>query len=389
MGGRKGEANHTELRHTVSVKRLVSLDALRGLNMFWIIGAERIADAFSQLRFPGAHFISMQLNHAKWNGFTFYDLIYPMFIYVVGVSIVFAISNRRERGDAPLKTLQQIFTRTVLLFLVGLYMSNSGLDLHGWLTNLRWMGVLQRIAICYFGAAILVLFVRPQYQAIIAVTILLGYWLLLKFVPVPGFGAGVWDIPEASFANFFDKLFLPGRRYYRTWDPEGLLSTFPALVTCLFGVFTGFWLRNETDFKKRTITREKKVAWLGIVGLVLLGLGILWGFDFPINKKIWTSSFVLVTGGLSAVVMALFYWIIDIKGYKRWAFPFVVIGLNSIFIYVANNFLPMNVISRWMIGNELLNWFGAARSLSIAILTFGMEWLLLYVMYERKLFIRL
>ncbi len=388
MGGRKGD-NHTELRHTVSVKRLVSLDALRGLNMFWIIGAERIADAFSQLRFPGAHFISMQLNHAKWNGFTFYDLIYPMFIYVVGVSIVFAIGNRRERGDAPLKTLQQIFTRTVLLFLVGLYMSNSGLDLHGWLTNLRWMGVLQRIAICYFGAAILVLFVRPQYQAIIAVTILLGYWLLLKFVPVPGFGAGVWDIPEASFANYIDKLFLPGRRYYRTWDPEGLLSTFPALVTCLFGVFTGFWLRNETDFKKRTITREKKVAWLGIVGLVLLGLGILWGFDFPINKKIWTSSFVLVTGGLSAIVMALFYWIIDIKGYKRWAFPFVVIGLNSIFIYVANNFLPMNVISRWMIGNELLNWFGTARSLSIAILTFGMEWLLLYVMYERKLFIRL
>jgi predicted acyltransferase len=365
------------------------VDALRGFNMFWIIGAEKIADALSQLHFPGTQWISAQLNHAKWNGFTFYDLIYPMFIYVVGVSIVFAIGKRRDRGDPTIKTLRQIFIRTVLLFWVGLYMSNSGLDLHGWLTNLRWMGVLQRIAICYFGAAMLVLFVKPRYQAIIAVIILTGYWLLLKFVPVPGYGAGVWDVPEASFANFIDKLFLPGRRYYNTWDPEGLLSTFPALVTCLFGVFTGFLLRNKTECKKIIITREKKVVGLEIAGLILLGLGILWGFDFPINKKIWTSSFVLVTGGLSAIIMGLFYWLIDVKGCKKWAFPFVVIGLNSIFIYVANDLLPMNSISRWLIGNDLLNWFGAAQSLGIAVLIFSMEWLLLYVMYKRKIFIRI
>jgi predicted acyltransferase len=377
------------LQNAVCTKRLESLDALRGFNMFWIIGAERIADAFSRLNITGAHFLSIQLNHRAWNGFSFYDLIYPMFIYVAGVSVSFAIEHRRERGELPFKILCKILTRTVLFFLVGLYMSNSGLDLHGWLTNLRWMGVLQRIAICYFGAAILELFVGAQYQVMIAITILLGYWLLLRFVPVPGYGAGVWDIPEASFANYFDSLFLPGRLYYATWDPEGLLSTLPALVTCLFGVFTGSWLRKEFYLKKKPITREKKVVWLAIFGLVLLGLGFLWGFDFPINKKIWTSSFVLITGGLSAITMAIFYWLIDIKGYKRSAFPFVVIGLNSIFIYVADNFLPAYSIARSLLGKELLNRFGVAQSLMIAVLIFGMEWLLLYVMYKRKIFIRI
>jgi predicted acyltransferase len=357
--------------------------------MFWIIGAEQIADALSRLEFPGANWLSLQLNHAAWNGFTFYDLIYPMFIYVVGVSVAFAIGNRRKRGEPPLLTLRHILTRTVLLFLVGFYMSNSGLDWNGWLTNPRWVGVLQRIAICYCGAAILVLFVKVQYQALLAAAILVGYWLLLKFVPVPGYGAGVWHIPGASFANYFDRLFLPGRLYYRTWDPQGLLSTFPALVTCLFGVFTGFWLRRGTDFKGRPVTGAQKVGWLVCVGLVLLGLGILWGFDFPINKKIWTSSFTLVTGGLSAMSMALFYWLIDIKSYQNWAFPFVVIGMNSIFIYVTVTFFPVRALSRWLIGPELLNRIGAAQNLAIAIIALGMGWLLLYIMYRRKIFIRL
>ncbi len=369
-------------------KRLVSLDALRGFNMFWIIGAEKIADALSRLKFPGVHFLSAQLNHTPWNGFAFYDLIYPMFIYVVGISAVFAVESRRKRGERPLKILRHIFTRTVLLFLVGLYMSNSGLDWHGWLTNIRWMGVLQRIALCYFGTATLVLFLKPRYQAVIAIAFLVIYWLLLRFVPVPGFGAGVWDIPEASFANYIDKLFLPGRRYYHTWDPEGLLSTFPALATCQLGAFTGFWLRREIDFKQRPLTRERKVIGLAVAGLVLLGLGILWGLDFPVNKKIWTSSFVLVTGGLNSIFMALFYWVFDIKGYQRWAFPFVVIGSNSLFIYVAVAFFPFDAVSRWLIGGNLLKWLGNVQALMVVTLSFILEWLLLYFMYKRKIFLR-
>jgi predicted acyltransferase len=358
--------------------------------MLWIVGAEKIADALTQLNFPGAYLVSAQLNHSAWNGFTFYDLIYPMFIYVVGISITLSIRNRLERGESIVKISRHIFTRTVLLFLVGLYISNSGLglDLHSWLTNLRWPGVLQRIAVCYWITAILVLFIKPRYQVMVSLIFLVGYWALLRFVPVPGFGAGVFNIPEASFANYIDKIFLPGRHYYKTWDPEGLLSTFPAIVTCQLGAYTGFWLKRETGIHKKPVTAGEKVLWLAIFGLALLGLGILWGFYFPINKKIWTSSYVLVTGGLSAMIMALFYWIIDLKGYKKWAFPFVVIGLNSIFIYGAFNLLPMDSLAQWMFGNELLNSLGAAERLFTALLTFIIGWLALYFMYKKKIFLR-
>lgn len=180
-------------RTLLPTNRLISLDALRGFNMFWIIGGEELADALSRLNFPGARILAAQLNHADWNGFTFYDLIYPMFIFVVGVSIIFAIERRREKGNDTFKILQRILLRTGMLFLLGLYMSNSGLDLHSWLTNLRLMGVLQRIALCYCGTAILVLFIKLRYQAMIAVILLVGYWLLLRFATVPGFGAGVWS----------------------------------------------------------------------------------------------------------------------------------------------------------------------------------------------------
>lgn len=358
--------------------------------MFWIVGAEKIADALTQLNFPGAYLVSAQLNHSAWNGFTFYDLIYPMFIYVVGISVTLSIRSRIERGEPLLKILRHIFTRTVLLFLVGFYMSNSGLGFnwHSWLTNPRWPGVLQRIAICYCITAILVLFLKPRYQVIFSLVFLVGYWGLLQFVPVPGFGAGVFNIPEANLANYIDKIYLPGRLYYKTWDPEGLLSTFPAIVTCQLGAYTGFWLKTETGFKKRPVTLGEKNIWLAIIGLAALGVGILWGFYFPINKKIWTSSYVLVTGGLSAIIMALFYWIIDLKGYKKWTFPFVVIGLNSIFIYVAFSLLPLDSWARWMIGKELLNWLGATQQLIIALLTFIIGWLALYIMYKRKIFLR-
>jgi predicted acyltransferase len=378
-----------ETQTITKVKRLLSLDALRGFNMFWIVGAEPIADALNQLNFPGAGILAGQLNHADWNGFTFYDLIYPMFIFVVGVSTVFSIKRRQEREEAPLKILYHIFTRTALLFLLGLFLSNSGLNLHGWLTNLRWMGVLQRIALCYCGAAFLVLYTKRWHQGIITGTLLIGYWLLLRFVPVPGHGPGVLNTPGMNFANYFDRLFLPGRLYYHTWEVEGLLSTFPALATCLGGVFTGYWLRDEGRFRGKLINPKRKAVILAVAGVSVLGLGLLWALDFPINKKIWTSSYVLLTGGLSAMAMALFYWLIDIRGYKRWTFPFVVIGANSIFIYLAANIIPFDKISDWLTGGRLPGWFGAGSALGLAIISLAIQWLILYIMFKRKIFIRL
>jgi predicted acyltransferase len=267
--------------------RLTSLDALRGFNMFWIIGGEKIADALSRFHIPIIRILAAQLNHTVWNGFTFYDLIYPMFIFVTGVSIAYSLDHRKKRGDNHYIILLRILKRTLLLFLFGLYLSNAGLNLHGWLTNVRLMGVLQRIALCYCGAAVFVLFIQLRFQLAISVMILLGYWLLLRFAAVPGFGAGVWYPPEANFANYFDKLYLPGRMYYGSWDVEGLLSTFPALVTCQMGVFAGFWLKIDWKSKGIKLTKTKKAVFLALMGIFILGLGTLWGIDFPINKKIW------------------------------------------------------------------------------------------------------
>jgi predicted acyltransferase len=365
--------------------RLTSLDALRGFNMFWIIGGEKIADALTQFHIPIIQVLATQLNHTTWNGFTFYDLIYPMFIFVTGVSIVYSLAHRKEQGEPRYRILLRILRRTILLFLCGVYLSNAGLTLHGWLTNPRLLGVLQRIALCYCGAAFLTLFLRLRYQMVTAVIILLGYWVTLKFTAVPGFGSGVWYPPEANFANYFDKLFLPGRMYYGTWDVEGLLSTFPAIVTCQIGVFTGFFMKINWKIKGIAFSKTQKAAILALAGIVILGLGILWGLDFPINKKIWTSSFTLVTGGLSMISLALFYWLIDIRGFKKWAFPFIVIGLNSIFIYLA-----MNIVS----GNPFLNWLSGWSHLTVSgdlpfsLATLLIGWIILYWMYKRKIFIK-
>ena len=378
-------------KQTLSTKanRLTSLDALRGFNMFWIIGGEEIADALRHLSFPGAGLIAAQLNHALWNGFTFYDLIYPMFIFVVGISIAFSIESRRKKGESSLRILQHILIRTGLLFLLGVYMSNSGYFWRGIWTNIRLMGVLQRIALCYCGASILALFANPRRQIITVICILAGYWFLLRFIPVPGVGMANWDQPQANLANYLDSRLLPGRLYYGAWDPEGLLSTFPALATCLLGLITGYWLKNEQRVNDRLFTKTDKSLFLAMAGAVLLVLGILWGLDFPINKKIWTSSYVLVAGGLSAVFMAFFYWFIDLRGHKKWAFPFVVIGLNSIFIYVAVNIVPFGAMANWLIGDRIFTWLGEGRDLFQAVLTLIIEWMALYIMYKRKIFLRL
>ena len=361
--------------------RLVSLDALRGFNMFWIIGAAGIANGLSNLKIPGASLIASQLRHAPWNGFRFNDLIYPMFIFVVGISVSLALGRRREKGEIPRKIVGHIFFRTALFFGIGLYMSNSGLNWYGWLHNLRWMGVLQRIALCNSCAALMVLYTGPRRQAGTVAGLLILYWLLLRFVPVPGYGAGIWNPPEANFANYFDSRFLPGRLYYHTWDPEGLLSTMPALATCLLGVLTGHWLR------KPDVKPEFKAGALAIAGMILALLGLLWSLDFPLNKKIWTSSYTLLTAGLSAAGMALFYWLIDIRGFQRWAYPFVVIGRNSLFIYVAADFIPFGAAARFLlgIGPDLGNSMVLIRSIA----TLGLEWLLLWLMYRFRIFVKL
>ncbi len=367
--------------------RLASIDALRGFDMFWIIGARSIVDGLRDLRFPGAGVLANQLTHSGWNGFTFYDLIFPLFVFIVGVSLVFAIRKRIERGEARAAIFRRVVWRSVLLFALGVFY-NGGVSESPMAENLRVMGVLQRIALVYFFASVLVLTTSVRTQAASVAAILVGYWLAMRFVPVPGYGAGVWT-PWGNLARYVDMHLLPGKPYWDTWDPEGILSTVPAVATGLLGVLTGHWLRAKRGPRGRALTAEARAGYLFLAGVLGVALGLLAGLVFPLNKNLWTSSFVLLTGGLSAAALAAFYWIIDIRGFKKWAFPFVVIGLNSIAIYLGVEIIPFDDIARRLLGGDISALFGPGQAIFEAAVQLALEWLVLLWLYRRKIFIRL
>lgn len=367
--------------------RLISLDALRGFSMLWIIGAREIVGGLNQLHFPGALAVSHQLSHSSWHGFTFVDLIFPMFIFIMGVSLVFSLQKRIERGDSRRDIFLHVLKRSFLLFLLGVFY-NGGLSQSHLLENLRLTGVLQRIAICYLLTATLVLTTSPRTQLVTVAGILIGYWAVMMFIPVPGFGRGILT-PEGNVAAFVDNHVLPGRAYWGTWDPEGVLSTLPAIATGLLGTLAGYWLRADGDSPRPQLSRTCRAFYLVLAGLATAGIGVLMSFGFPINKSIWTSSFALLTGGLSAVLLGLSYWVIDVRGRRKWAFPFVVIGTNAIASYIGVNIVPFDDITRRIAGGDLANLFGAGQTLFLAIGQLLLEWVVLLWMYRKKIFIRI
>lgn len=299
-------------------KRLFSLDAFRGLTIAAMILVNN----------PGTYnAVYAQLKHSEWNGWTLTDCIFPFFLFIVGVSIVFSFARRREDGEAQSGLEQQVARRTLIIFGLGLFL-NAFPIFH--LSTLRIFGVLQRIALCYFFASLIVLKSRPGLLPLWLAGLLLGYWLMMEFYPVPGLGAGVYE-PGYNFAAYVDSIFLTGHMWahYETWDPEGIFSTIPAIATTLFGVATGYLLR--LDYSK-----ERKGIIMLASGLMLIALGKLLGIWLPINKSIWTSSFSVFMAGLALVCLAVLYWIIDIREYRRWATPFVIFGMNSIAVYVLS-----------------------------------------------------
>ncbi|MGE5405074.1 MAG: acyltransferase family protein [Candidatus Saccharibacteria bacterium] len=365
--------------------RLVSLDALRGFDMFWIIGAGVIASGLVDLHLPLSTGIAHQLSHSKWNGFTFYDLIFPLFVFITGVSTVLSLSKRMDREYNRREIIKHIVKRTVILFLVGIvYYDQITFPPH--LSRIRIMGVLQRIAICYFFASMLILYTKPKTQAIITGMILLGYWAIMRFVPVPGYGPGVWT-EQHNLAKYIDNLLLPGRLFYDTWDPEGLLTTIPAIATCILGVLSGYWLKATDWMTGQTLDEKQRAAYLFLAGLVLVVLSLVVNPIFPINKNLWTSSFVLLTGGLSAILLAGSYWVIDIEGFRLQAFPFMIIGLNSIFIYFAVRFIPFEQATAWLLARYAH--LGRAQTLVAGFIALCIECLILYVLYRRKIFVRI
>jgi predicted acyltransferase len=360
--------------------RLTSIDALRGFDMFWIVGGDDIAKALAKWwNTPQSKTFAEQFEHVAWEGFRFYDLIFPLFLFTVGVVLPFSLRKYQTGGQPKSAAFARLLRRVVLLFLLGLIYNNL---LRFDFANLRVTGVLQRIAICYGIAAMIFLLTRVRTQVILFVAILIGYWAILMYVPSPESKAGDLSI-QTNLAGYLDRHYLPGKIYksfYGFGDNEGLLSTIPAVATALLGVLAGHWLLSSRG-------RWLKAFGLAVAGVACLGLGTLWAREFPIIKILWTSTYVLIAGGWSLLLLALFYTIIDVLRFRAWAFFFVIIGMNAITIYVARHFIPFGEISHDLLGG-VARFSGSFGPVVVPIGTIVLEWLFLLHLYRNKIFLR-
>lgn len=364
--------------------RLVSLDVFRGLTIVGMIVVNT----------PGStEYVYPSFTHAEWHGWTFADLIFPSFLFIVGVALTLTLAHRRRQGVRPRHILVHTLRRTVVLFVLGLFLSNfPSYDF----ATLRLPGVLQRIALCYGLATLIALKTNIRGQAVVTVGLLALYWILLTFVPVPGFGAGGVD-KEGNLAAYVDVTLLPGHLFHESWDPEGVLSTIPALGTTLLGVLTGYWLQAN---RSRT-TKAYGLLLAGAAG-VMLGQAIhLW---FPINKNLWTSSYVVFTGGIALLVLSLCYWCIDVKGYRRFTTPCIIFGVNPITVYMLATLGARGLDLAWdtsvdgaprtcktiLYEHVFASWAGPTAGSLLFALAYVCLWFApMAFLYRRKIFIKI
>ncbi len=359
--------------------RLMSLDALRGFDMFWIVGADELVKALLKVSDNSAlRVLDRQLEHVEWTGFHFEDLIFPMFVFIVGVSLVFSLGRtieRQGRGAA----VARVVTRGVLLYLLGVFYYG------GFSTpfeQIRLMGVLQRIGLAYLFAGLIFCYLGARGRIAACAGLLVGYWALMTFVPVPGVGVGHFE-PGGNITNWVDKEYLPLRKWDGDYDPEGLLSTLPAIANCLLGVFAGEVLKSRAG-------EGHKVFSLILSGAVFVLGGWIWDAQFPVIKKIWTSSFVLVAVGYSSMLLGLFYLVVDVWKYQRWTRPFVWIGMNPITIYMIHNLVDLNAIANRFVGGELkARYLDPYGDLAVALVSMTITLAICRFMYQRKIFLRL
>jgi len=313
-----------------SDSRLLSLDVFRGATIAGMVMVNNPGD-WSHIYAPW--------RHSAWDGWTYTDTVFPFFLWIVGVAMMFSFAKRIERGEAKGTLAMHILRRSLIIFALGLFIAGFPFGLAFGekfsLSTLRIPGVLQRIAICYFIAGALVLNFSMRIQIGITFSLLALYWILVKTVSVPAFGVGVWT-PTGNLAWYIDSHLLNGHTWTGApvpgFDPEGILSTLPAIATIMFGVFTGSFLRTERS-------REEKALWMFFTGSILMLLGVITDHWLPMNKNMWTSSYAVFMAGLALNVLACLYWIIDIKGWSLWSKPFAIFGLNAITVYVLSELL--------------------------------------------------
>ncbi|MBE8724455.1 acyltransferase family protein [Flavobacterium hungaricum] len=373
--------------------RLISLDALRGFVMFWIMSGEHVIHALAKAApIPVFIWMSSQLHHAEWNGITFYDMIFPVFLFVAGVSMPFSLEKKihlagvKSAEDLPKEEKRKIYLsmlrRTAVLLILG-FVVNGLLRFEG-LDHTRLASVLGRIGLAWFFAGIIYLNFDFKKQLIWFFGILIGYYAATKWIPVPDFGAGVLT-KEGSLEGYIDRLLLPGRLHSTVYDPEGIFSTLPAVSTALLGVFVGTFLKVKCSFSIKI-----RLLLMALTAVVLIIAGLIWDSSFPINKHLWTSSFVCFVGGFSILFFVFFYVIIDLFGFHKWAFPLVLIGSNSILIYIASEGLvdfkhSADYVFGGLIQFTPLIWQPFFAALSVTVV----QLLLLYFLYKRKWFLKI
>ena len=356
---------------------MVSLDALRGFTMVFIIGGSEFISSFYKV-WPNrvTSILASNMEHAGWEGFHFLDLIFPLFLFLVGVLLPFVILGRIEKGISPPVLYRHIIKRTLILIFLGLV--NYGLLRFDWDT-MRWSSVLGRIGICYFLASMLVIHTNWRIQALVILAILLGYWAAVMYIPVPGYGAGVLT-PEGCLTSWLDQKLIPGALGLGLYDRQGVLSTFTSLATTLIGVLAGHWLRSEK-------TPNMKTMGFIIAGLVTLIAGWVWGRFFFISRNVWTSSFVLYSAGWCFFLLAFFYWVIDVQGYKKWAFFLVVIGMNAITIWVGQRLIDFGFTAK-VLFLGFSKYLGIVAPIFLVLCILMVKWLFLWFLYKKKIFLK-
>lgn len=370
---------------TTQNDRLISLDVFRGITIAGMVLVNN----------PGSwSSIYWALGHAPWHGWTPTDLIFPFFVFIVGVAIPLAFARRVEQGGSKRDLYLKIIRRTLIIFALGMFLAGFP---YFELSTIRIPGVLQRLAVCYLFASVIFLNTKVRTQIIITVALLIIYWLIMTRLHAPGFAVG--DLSkEGSVASFVDRVVFGPHiwRQGKVYDPEGLLSTIPAIATALFGVLCGQWIRtNKSGYEK--------VAGLFVAGAVCIVIGWAWNPFFPINKPLWTSSYVFFTGGLALEFLALCYWLIDIKKIQWWTKPFVVFGVNAIALFVGSGVMARLLglikvpasdgtripLQSWIFQNLFLSWLPPYRASLAFAICFILVWLgLMWILYRRKIFIK-
>jgi predicted acyltransferase len=361
-----------------SVSRVNSVDALRGFDLFWIIGAEAILKSLDRVfNSPATNFIATQLDHVEWTGFRFYDLIMPLFLFIVGVSMPFSFRSRIVKTGSKNALWPHIIKRFILLWILGMAVQGNLLG-YSWSNIKFYSNTLQAIASGYLIASVLILYFRVSWQVFGTLILMMIYWIIIALVPVPGIGAGVIT-PDGNFAIYFDKLifgsFQDGTTY--SW----LVSSLNFGATTMLGVFAGYLLQSDLKV-------NNKVKYLIIAGILLIILGSIWHMWLPSVKHIWTSSFVFFSGGICILTLALFLWLVDGMNLKKGFLFFTVIGMNAIFAYCASHLFDFGQVADVVLGGLKQytgDWYWFLRSLG----GFSVLYLILWQMYKHKIFIKI